>query len=115
MFCPFSIKDNGIGLKTFQRQRIKKTCKVALIEIGGTFQVLSNTKEELINDPSWTKCAKIKPHKMCKANESVTFQFIVYGKFVSMIIKVGIVEDEKQIRDSLRILIDGSEGFSCVC
>ncbi len=31
-----------------------------------------------------------------------------------MNIKVGIVEDEKQIRESLAILIDGSEGFSCV-
>ena len=30
-----------------------------------------------------------------------------------MEIKVGIVEDEKQIRDSLVILINGSEGFSC--
>lgn len=30
------------------------------------------------------------------------------------IIKVGIVEDEKQIRESLAILIDGSEGFSCL-
>lgn len=30
-----------------------------------------------------------------------------------MKIKVGIVEDEKQIRESLAILIDGSEGFSC--
>lgn len=30
-----------------------------------------------------------------------------------MIIKVGIVEDEKQIRESLVILINGSEGFSC--
>lgn len=30
-----------------------------------------------------------------------------------MIIKVGIVEDEKQIRESLQILIDGSEGYSC--
>ncbi len=31
-----------------------------------------------------------------------------------MKIKVGIVEDEKQIRESLMILINGSEGFSCV-
>lgn len=31
-----------------------------------------------------------------------------------MEIKVGIVEDEKQIRESLVILINGSEGFSCV-
>lgn len=30
-----------------------------------------------------------------------------------MNIRVGIVEDEKQIRESLMILIDGSEGFSC--
>jgi DNA-binding NarL/FixJ family response regulator len=30
-----------------------------------------------------------------------------------MEIKVGIVEDEKQIRESLAILINGSEGFSC--
>ena len=30
-----------------------------------------------------------------------------------MEIKVGIVEDEKQIRDSLVILINGSEGFCC--
>jgi len=30
-----------------------------------------------------------------------------------MKIKVAIVEDEKQIRESLAILIDGSEGFSC--
>ena len=30
-----------------------------------------------------------------------------------MNIKVGIVEDEKQIRESLAILIDGCEGFSC--
>ena len=30
-----------------------------------------------------------------------------------MVIKVGIVEDEKQIRDSLQILINGSEGFCC--
>ena len=30
-----------------------------------------------------------------------------------MAIHVGIVEDEKQIRESLMILIDGSEGFSC--
>lgn len=30
-----------------------------------------------------------------------------------MAIQVGIVEDEKQIRESLMILIDGSEGFSC--
>lgn len=30
-----------------------------------------------------------------------------------MAIQVGIVEDEKQIGESLRILIDGSEGFSC--
>ncbi len=28
-------------------------------------------------------------------------------------IKVGIVEDEKQIRESLAILINGSEGFTC--
>ena len=31
-----------------------------------------------------------------------------------MEIKVGIVEDDKQIRESLAILINGSEGFSCV-
>ena len=31
-----------------------------------------------------------------------------------MKIKVGIVEDEKQIRESLMILINGSEGFSCL-
>ena len=31
-----------------------------------------------------------------------------------MKIKVAIVEDEKQIRESLAILINGSEGFSCV-
>ncbi len=31
-----------------------------------------------------------------------------------MNIKVGIVEDEKQIRESLMILINGSEGFSCI-
>ena len=31
-----------------------------------------------------------------------------------MKINVGIVEDEKQIRESLAILINGSEGFSCV-
>ncbi len=31
-----------------------------------------------------------------------------------MDIKVGIVEDEHQIRESLLILINGSEGFSCV-
>lgn len=31
-----------------------------------------------------------------------------------MTIKVGIVEDEKQIRESLMVLINGSEGFSCV-
>lgn len=30
-----------------------------------------------------------------------------------MNIQVGIVEDEKQIRESLMILINGSEGFSC--
>ena len=30
-----------------------------------------------------------------------------------MIIHVGIVEDENQIRESLKVLIDGSEGFSC--
>ncbi len=30
-----------------------------------------------------------------------------------MKIRVGIVDDEKQIRESLAILIDGSEGFSC--
>ena len=30
-----------------------------------------------------------------------------------MEIKVGIVEDEKQIRESLVILINGSEGFCC--
>ena len=29
-------------------------------------------------------------------------------------IKVGIVEDEKQIREGLAVLINGSEGFSCV-
>jgi len=31
-----------------------------------------------------------------------------------MMINVGIVEDEKQIRESLTILINGSEGFTCV-
>lgn len=31
-----------------------------------------------------------------------------------MMINVGIVEDESQIRDSLTILINGSEGFTCV-
>lgn len=31
-----------------------------------------------------------------------------------MNIKVGIVEDEKQIRESLAVLINGSEGFSCI-
>lgn len=31
-----------------------------------------------------------------------------------MEIKVGIVEDDKQIRESLAILINGSEGFSCI-
>lgn len=31
-----------------------------------------------------------------------------------MEIKVGIVEDDKQIRESLAILINGSEGFNCV-
>lgn len=31
-----------------------------------------------------------------------------------MIINVGIVEDEKQIREGLAILINGSEGFACV-
>lgn len=31
-----------------------------------------------------------------------------------MEIRVGIVEDEKQIRESLAILINGSEGFSCL-
>ncbi|HLA55722.1 MAG TPA: response regulator transcription factor [Flavobacterium sp.] len=31
-----------------------------------------------------------------------------------MTIKVAIVEDEKQIRESLAILIDGSVGFSCI-
>lgn len=30
-----------------------------------------------------------------------------------MNINVGIIEDERQIRESLAILIDGSEGFSC--
>jgi DNA-binding NarL/FixJ family response regulator len=30
-----------------------------------------------------------------------------------MSIRVGIIEDEKQIRESLTILINGSEGFSC--
>jgi DNA-binding NarL/FixJ family response regulator len=30
-----------------------------------------------------------------------------------MDIRVGIIEDEKQIRESLTILINGSEGFSC--
>ncbi|MEI9919768.1 MAG: response regulator transcription factor [Bacteroidota bacterium] len=30
-----------------------------------------------------------------------------------MNIRVGIIEDEKQIRESLTILINGSEGFSC--
>lgn len=31
-----------------------------------------------------------------------------------MNIQVGIVEDEKQIRESLAVLINGSEGFSCM-
>ncbi|NCT10874.1 MAG: response regulator transcription factor [Flavobacteriia bacterium] len=31
-----------------------------------------------------------------------------------MNIQVGIVEDEKQIRESLTVLINGSEGFSCI-
>jgi DNA-binding NarL/FixJ family response regulator len=31
-----------------------------------------------------------------------------------MMIHVGIIEDEKEIRESLVILINGSEGFSCV-
>lgn len=31
-----------------------------------------------------------------------------------MSIKVGIIEDEKDIRESLRILIHGSEGFDCI-
>jgi DNA-binding NarL/FixJ family response regulator len=31
-----------------------------------------------------------------------------------MIIQVGIVEDDKQIRESLAILINGSEGFLCI-
>jgi len=31
-----------------------------------------------------------------------------------MIINVAIVEDEKQIRESLVVLINGSEGFSCI-
>lgn len=30
-----------------------------------------------------------------------------------MNIQVGIIEDESQIRESLRLIIDGSEGFSC--
>jgi DNA-binding NarL/FixJ family response regulator len=30
-----------------------------------------------------------------------------------MKLKIGIVEDEKQIRESIAILINGSEGFSC--
>ena len=30
-----------------------------------------------------------------------------------MTIQVGIIEDEKHIRENLQILIDGSEGFSC--
>lgn len=30
-----------------------------------------------------------------------------------MLIKVGIIEDEQEIRDSLKTLIAGSEGFSC--
>lgn len=30
-----------------------------------------------------------------------------------MTIQVGIIEDEKYIRENLQILIDGSEGFSC--
>ena len=34
--------------------------------------------------------------------------------FAPMDIKVGIVEDENQIRESLMILINGSEGFSCL-
>lgn len=31
-----------------------------------------------------------------------------------MSIQVGIIEDEKEIRDSLQLLINGSEGFSCI-
>jgi DNA-binding NarL/FixJ family response regulator len=31
-----------------------------------------------------------------------------------MPIRVGIIEDEKEIRESLRILINGSEGFECL-
>lgn len=31
-----------------------------------------------------------------------------------MTIRVGIVEDEKQIRESMMLLINGSEGFSCI-
>src|ERR1700758_1380354 len=31
-----------------------------------------------------------------------------------MQIKVGIIEDEKEISESLRALINGSEGFSCL-
>ena len=34
--------------------------------------------------------------------------------FVKMNILVGIVEDDKQIRESLAVLIYGSEGFSCI-
>jgi DNA-binding NarL/FixJ family response regulator len=30
-----------------------------------------------------------------------------------MIIRVGIIEDEEQIRQSLALIIDGSEGFTC--
>jgi len=30
-----------------------------------------------------------------------------------MVLKIGIVEDEKQIREGIAILINGSEGFSC--
>lgn len=31
-----------------------------------------------------------------------------------MAIQVGIIEDEKEIREGLRLLINGSEGFSCI-
>src|SRR5690606_12684944 len=33
--------------------------------------------------------------------------------FGSMNIRVAIIEDERQIRESLAILINGSEGFTC--
>lgn len=40
---------------------------------------------------------------------TVTFQ-----KLTGVKIRVGIVEDEQQIRESLVVLINGSEGFTCV-